>query len=189
MHSPQNKIDVANYNSIIEDCSGFGRIGTCCRRKSSIVDVPEYSSNKVIAIHFDGWVWGERPHTFHGCPYYKIESTTKVMPQDMYDERIRAHQPQMYALERLVADSVTLEDLNENLIRNCIRRGIDGGCIPESALYEPIGYILSKWKLLKTNGTALFFSNNVDDYPQFSLRIARFVGTNKNMFRDNQRAE
>ena len=100
-------------------------------------------------MHFDGWVWGERPHTFHGCPYYKVESTTKVMPQDMYDERIRAHQPQLYAWERLAADGVTLADLNENLIRNCIRRGIDGGRIPESALYEPTGDILSKWKLLK----------------------------------------
>ncbi len=157
------------------------------------VDVPEYPRNKVIAMHFDGWVWGERPHTFHGCPYYKVESTTKVMPQDMYDERIRAHQPQLYAWERLAADGVTLADLNENLIRNCIRRGIDGGRIPESALYEPTGDILSKWKLLKngvpTNGAVLLFSNNIDEYPQFTLRMARFVGTNKNMFRDNQRAE
>ncbi len=157
------------------------------------VDVPEHPGNKVIAMHFDGWVWGERPHTFHGCPYYKVESTTKVMPQDMYDERIRAHQPQLYAWERLAADGVTLADLNENLIRNCIRRGIDGGRIPESALYEPTGDILSKWKLLKngvpTNGAVLLFSNNIDEYPQFTLRMARFVGTNKNMFRDNQRAE
>ena len=115
------------------------------------------------------------------------------MPQDMYDERIRAHQPQMYAWKRLVADGVALADLDENLIRNCIRRGVDGGRIPESALYEPTGDILSKWKLLKngvpTNGAVLLFSNNIDEYPQFSLRMARFVGMNKNMFRDNQRAE
>ena len=157
------------------------------------VDVPEYPGNKVIAMHFDGWVWGERPHTFHGCPYYKVESTTKVMPQDMYDERIRVHQPQMYAWERLAADGVTLPDLDEKLVRNGIRRGIDGGRIPETALYEPIGDILSKWKLLKngnpTNGAVLLFSNNIEEYPQFTLRMARFVGTNKNMFRDNQRAE
>ena len=157
------------------------------------VDVPDYPGNQVIAMRFEGWVWGERPHTFHGCPYYKVESTTKVMPQDMYDERIRAHQPQMYAWERLAADGVALADLDENLIRNCIRRGVDGGRIPESALYEPTGDILSKWKLLKngvpTNGAVLLFSNNIDEYPQFSLRMARFVGMNKNMFRDNQRAE
>lgn len=152
------------------------------------IDVPEHPGNKVIAMHFDGWVWGGHPHTFHGCPYFKVESTTKVMPQDMYDERIRAHQPQLYAWERLAADGVALADLDENLIRNSIRRGIDGGRIPESALYESTGDILSKWKLLKngvpTNGAVLLFSNNIDEYPQFTLRMARFVGTNKNMFRD-----
>lgn len=58
---------------------------------------------------------GECPHTFYGRPYYKVESTTKMMPQDMYDERIRAHQPQLYAWERLAADGVTLANLNENL--------------------------------------------------------------------------
>ncbi len=88
---------------------------------------------------------------------------------------------------------MTLADLNENLIRNGIRRGIDGGRIPESALYEPTGDILAKWKLLKngvpTNGAVLLFSDNIDEYPQFTLRMARFVGTDKNRFRDNQRAE
>lgn len=36
--------------------------------KIHYVDVPDRPGNKVIAMHFDGWVWGERPHTFHGCP-------------------------------------------------------------------------------------------------------------------------
>lgn len=95
--------------------------------------------------------------------------------------------------ERLAADGVKMVELNENLIRNGIRRGIDGGRIPESALYEPTRDILAKWKLLKngipTNGAVLLFSDNIDEYPQFTLRMARFVGTDKNMFRDNQRAE
>ena len=49
--------------------------------KIHYVDVPDRPGTQVIAMHFDGWVWGERPHTFHGCPYYKVERTTKVMPQ------------------------------------------------------------------------------------------------------------
>ena len=98
------------------------------------VDVPDRPGNKVIAMHFDGWVWGERPHTFHGCPYYKVESTTKVMPHDMYDERIRAHQPQMYAWESQIANDVSLADLNEKHIRGCIRLGVEGGRIPASAM-------------------------------------------------------
>ena len=32
------------------------------------IDVPDRPGHKVIAMHFDGWVWGERPHTFHGLP-------------------------------------------------------------------------------------------------------------------------
>lgn len=157
------------------------------------VDVPDYPGNKVIAMHFDGWVWGERPHTFHGCPYYKIESTTKVMPQDMYDERIRAHQPQTYSWESQAADGVTLADLNEKHIKGCIRLGVEGGRIPASAISTPIEETLAKWKLLKngvpTNGAAMLFSDNIGEYPQFRLRMARFVGTDKNEFVDNQRAE
>ena len=64
------------------------------------IDVPDHPGNKIIAMHFDGWVWGERPYTFHGCPYYKVESTTRIMSQDIYYERIRAYQPQAYSWER-----------------------------------------------------------------------------------------
>ena len=157
------------------------------------VDVPEYPGNKVIAMHFDGWVWGERPHTFHGCPYYKVESTTKVMPHEMYDERIRAHQPQMYSWEGKTADGLTFADLNEKHIRGCIRLGVEGGRIPASAINAPIEETLAKWKLVKngvpTNGAAMLFSDNIDEYPQFRLRMARFVGTDKNEIIDNQRVE
>ena len=161
--------------------------------KVEYVDVPAYPGNKVIAMHFDGWVWGEHPHTYNGCPYYKVESTTKVMPQTMYDERIRAHKPQQYAWEGQTADEVSLSDLNEKHIRGCIRLGVEGGRIPASAISAPIEETLSKWKLLKngipTNGAAMLFSDNIDEYPQFRLRMARFVGTDKNEFIDNQRAE
>ncbi|WP_165157705.1 ATP-binding protein [Parabacteroides sp. ZJ-118] len=161
--------------------------------KVEYVDVPEYPGNKIIAMHFDGWVWGERPHTYHGCPYYKVESTTKVMPQDMYDERIRAHQPQIYSWEGQTANSITLADLNEKHIRGCIRLGVEGGRIPASAISAPIEDTLAKWKLLKngvpTNGAAMLFSDNIDDFPQFRLRMARFLGTDKNEFIDNQRVE
>ena len=157
------------------------------------VDVPDYPGNKVIAMHFDGWVWGKRPHTFHGCPYYKVESTTKVMPHEMYDERIRAHQPQMYSWESQPAEGVVLSDLNEKHIKGCIRLGVEGGRIPASAISTPAEEILAKWKLLRngipTNGAAMLFSNNIDEFPQFRLRMARFAGNDKNEFIDNQRVE
>ena len=157
------------------------------------IDVPDRPGNKVIAMHFDGWVWGERPHTFHGCPYYKVESTTKVMPQDMYDDRIRAHQPQSYAWENFIATGVSISDLNRDRILGCIRLGVEGGRIPESALTAPIEDTLAKWKLtdhgVPTNGAAMLFSNNIYPYDNFQLRLARFRGNNKLEFIDNQRVE
>ena len=52
---------------------------------------------------------------------------------------------------------------------------------------------MAKWKLLKngvpTNGAVMLFSDNIDEFPQFRLRMARFVGNNKNEFIDNQRVE
>ena len=157
------------------------------------VDVPDHPGHKLIVMHFDGWVWGERPHTFHGCPYYKVESTTKVMPQDMYDERIRAFEPKTYSWELRPSEGVALEDLNEKHIRGCIRMGVEGGRIPASALSEPISDTLSKWKLLKngipTNGAAMLFSNKVDEYDNFKIKMARFLGTDKNEFIDEMRVE
>ena len=47
----------------------------------------------------------------------------------------------------------------------------------------PIEDTLAKWKLLKngvpTNGAAMLFSDNIDEFPQFRLRMAHFVGTDK----------
>ena len=115
------------------------------------------------------------------------------MPHDMYDERIRAHQPQLYSWEGQTADSVTLADLNEKHIRGCIRLGVEGGRIPASAMSTSIEEVLAKWKLLKngvpTNGAVMLFSDNIDEFPQFRLRLARFVGNDKNEFIDNQRVE
>lgn len=157
------------------------------------IDVPEYPGHQVIAMHFDGWVWGERPHTFHGCPYYKVESTTQIMPHDMYDERIRAFEPKTYSWEMRPASGVAFDDLNEKHIRGCIRMGVEGGRIPASALSAPISDTLSKWKLLKngipTNGAAMLFSNNVDEYDNFKIKMARFLGTDKNEFIDEMRVE
>ena len=70
---------------------------------------------------------------------------------------------------------------------------MEGGRIPASAMGAPIGDTLAKWNLLKngspTNGAVMLFSDKIDEYPQFRLRMARFLGRDKNEFIDNQRAE
>ena len=44
------------------------------------VDVPDGKGKQLVVMRFDGWVRGMVPYTYHGCPYYRVESTTKIMP-------------------------------------------------------------------------------------------------------------
>lgn len=144
-------------------------------------------------MHFDGWKWGQMPYTFHGCPYYKVESTTKVMPQEMYEERLRATKPEVFAWERQEADSVSLADLDERRIRGAVRLGVERGRMPATAETESMEALLSKWGLMRDgkvlNGAVALFGAQTASYTQMRLRLARFRGTDKNEFVDSGRAE
>lgn len=56
------------------------------------IEVPKFPDNKVTV----DLVWADCLHTFHGYSVCKVESTTKVMLQNMYVDRIHASQPQLY---------------------------------------------------------------------------------------------
>ena len=161
--------------------------------KPEYIGVPGRPDHQVIAIHFDGWKWGQMPYTFHGCPYYKVESTTKVMPPEMYEERLRAAKPEKFAWERLVAEGVTLADLDEERIRGVVRLGVERGRIPATAEVESTEAILGKWNLMRDekvlNGAVALFGKNPGNYTQMGLRLARFRGTDKNQFIDSSWAE
>lgn len=158
------------------------------------VDVPDAKSGEqVIAMHFDGWTWGNNPYTYHGCPYYKIESTTKQMPREMFEERLRAAKPDYFAWESQPSLFKSVDSVDEKLLRGVIRLGVERGRLPESAMTESAMDILRKWKLADgdalLNGATALFTKEVGMYTQFTLRMARFRGTDKNEFIDNQRVE
>ena len=154
------------------------------------IDVPDRQGSQV-AIYFDTFVWGHVPYTYSGRPYYKVESTTRVMPREMFEERLRASKPKYYAWERQIADSITVGDLNEDLIRGALRIGFEKGRIHATALTEPLEKVLEKFELLTNgklnNAAVVLFSTKITGYPQLRLRMARFRGTDKNEFIDNQR--
>ena len=157
------------------------------------IDVPERNGDIVIAMQFEGWFQGKRPYTYHGCPYIRVESTTKEMQRDMYDERLRQSRPDFFAWERQIAEGLDLSQLDEKLIRGLIHLAVERGRIPDSALSAPMSEVLEKWRLLDKeqplNVAAVLFSKNLHNYPQLCLRMARFRGTDKNEFIDNQRVE
>ena len=161
--------------------------------KVEYIDMPKHPGNQVIAMHFGPWVWGHVPYTCNGRPYYKVESTTKVMPRDMYDERLRQSKPQYFAWERQEADGITIADLDENRIRGAVRLGTEGGRLSGTAMTEPLETLLQKVELLNdgklNNAAVMLFTKKLYGYPQLRLRMARFRGTGKNEFGDNQQAE
>lgn len=162
--------------------------------KVNYYDVPDSDGKKLIAIYFDAFVWGHEPYTYAGKPYYRVESTTKQMPRELFEERLRAHHPDFYAWERRKADGIGMSDLNEDRIRGALRLGAEGGRVPNSVLTEPLKSVLDKLQLLSSDGqpnnaaAMLFTKNEKGYYPQFTIQMARFRGTDKNEFIDNQRA-
>lgn len=154
------------------------------------VDLPNSNGKQVIVMHFDKWVWGKEPYTYHKCPYYRIESVTKEMPRDMFVERLKAARPHDFAWENQTAERVTLDDMDEERIRNAVRLGIVGGRINASAEGATVETLLGKLKLLNngkpTNAAVMLFGKNTDDYPQLLLRMACFKGNDKNEFLDNK---
>ena len=157
------------------------------------VDVPDHQGNKVIAMHFDGWVWGKEPYTYHGCPYYKVESTTKEMPREMFEERLQAAKPHQFGWEKQIAEGFKASDMDEEHIRAAVRLGIESGRISPSANGESIEALLGKFNLKKegqlTNAAVMLFAKDTSDYPQLLLRMARFMGMDKDEFIDNQRQQ
>lgn len=157
------------------------------------IDVPDFPEKKVIAMHFDAWLWGNTPYTYHGCPYYRVESTTKEMPRDMFNERLRRCKPDLFAWERQLSDFTDITSLDEKLIRGVVRLGVERGRLPDTALTDSIEDVLSKWRLLEGNkplnaATALF-TKEIGFYTQFSINLARFRGVDKNEFIDSQQVE
>ena len=81
------------------------------------VDIPDKDNHQVIVLRFNPWVYGNDPYTFHGRPYYRLESVTKAMPRDMFDARIRINMPHKYSWEMRVAEGYSIKDLDVSTIR------------------------------------------------------------------------
>ena len=77
------------------------------------IDIPEKSDYQIIAIHLNAWPRGTSPYTYDNRPYYRVESTTKIMPREMFEARIRESKPHLFAWERMQSDSIGIEDLDD----------------------------------------------------------------------------
>lgn len=156
------------------------------------IDVPDRPGYKVIGIHLNAPSYWDTPYTYDDKPYMRVESTTIVMPREVYEERLMRSKSNRHKWEDQICQGITISDLEEQRIRGCVRLGVENGRLPESSLLEPIESLLERLKLTTDgkpkNAAAALFLHDTSRFPQFLLRMARFRGNDKIEFIDNQRS-
>lgn len=106
------------------------------------------SKKKVIVLHVED-SRRNRPFSYKGRPYMRVESVTSTMPQSKYNEFLLKREETRHGWETYPNPELKLSDLDEEEI--------------------------------------LFAKRKLAQYPQNLLRLARFKGTDKTVFTDNQR--
>ena len=156
------------------------------------IDVPDRPGYQVIAIHLDAPSYWDAPFTYDNKPYMRIESTTVVMPREIFEDRLMRSKSNRYKWEDHICEGITIADLEEQRIRGGVRLGVERGRMPESSLMETTESLVEKLKLTTNgklkNAAAALFLRDTSQFPQFLLRMARFRGNDKMEFIDNQRA-
>ena len=157
----------------------------------SYIPLPD-NVKKVVALHVEKSRMN-RPFCYKGRPYYRVESVTTTMPQSVYNDLLMLRDGAKYRWELLGNPDFTLQDIDENEVLKTVRLGIEFGRLPEN-IGNNISVILEKFGLLKNSilnhaAAVLFANRELVEYPQCLLRLARFRGTDKMVFIDNQRIQ
>ena len=189
---------VTNKGKIIGQDKGdktTREIGEALRKFDPAVDIqPDYieiedTGKFLIAFQTDGQD-PDKPFLWDGKPYMRHDSVTSVMPREKF---IRLHELQhglIYKWENEVNASLKIEDLDERMIMNVVHGAVRRGRLSNDALNDSVSTALTRLNLVKNgsvcNSAAVLFGKDFSDYPQCRLRLARFKGTNKQYFIDNQ---
>ena len=150
--------------------------------------IPIETSNKyIIAIYADESI--DRPFVYKGRAYMRVESTTSVMSQEVYNQMLFARDGVRHRWESLVNPDLTISDLDEQEILKTVRLGIESGRLPENT-GTFIPDILGRFSLfdngqLNNAAAILFAKGEKTDYFQCMVRLARFRGIDKAEFIDN----
>ena len=154
------------------------------------IDVGEDGVKQVIVFHVDKHIYTDSPYVYNGKAYYKLESTTMTMPQPMYEDMLRRRDMETFRWDVQKAKGMTIGDLSETRIRAAVALGVKNGRLRASAEGESLDTLLEKLKLLRdgspTHAAMVLFAENLDNYPEFELRMACFKGLHKNIFIDNK---
>lgn len=155
------------------------------------IELPNKPDFYVIAIYFDANNFKNGPYSFDGRAFYKVESTTALMPRQMYEERLKLSNPRRFSWENTPTTEITVEDIDTELLYQTLHDGIGSRRIHASAmtLQDP-EKIMLKLGVARKDGTILNAANVLFGkepsmlHSQCKVRLARFEGTDKRVFRD-----
>ena len=120
------------------------------------------------------------PFTFKGKPYLKTPSGIKAMPSEKYKRLLLNHAGISKAWESLVANGITLNDLDHEEIIKTFNIGIREGRIPQDESTENVAEILTHFDLMEddelNNAAAILYAKKIPaDYSQCFIRMGRFI--------------
>jgi ATP-dependent DNA helicase RecG len=126
---------------------------------------------------------------YKGRAYMRIESTTAIMPQEVYNQMLFERDGVRHRWESLANPNLKIADLDEQEILKTVRLGIECGRMPENTGND-IPDILNRFALvdngnLKHAAAILFAKNEMSDYFHCMIRLSRFRGIDKSEFIDN----
>jgi ATP-dependent DNA helicase RecG len=130
------------------------------------------------------------PYVCNGRPYVRVQSTTKIMPQEEYKRILHTRIPKT-DWECLTTNDCTINDLDKVLIRKVMDVAIASGRLTEIAARASITEILNKLELLidgrLTNAAVILFCKKEQkQFIQSNIKLARFKGVTKSEFLDSK---
>lgn len=191
--APSLKIDGQNVtdNTRQEIANALRKIEPAIDVEVEYIELPEKPGFYVIAIYFDSNNFKNGPYSFDGRAFYKVESTTALMPRQMYEERLKLSNPRRFSWENTPNAEITVDNINTELLYQTLHDGIGSRRIHASAmtLHDP-EKIMLKLGVARKDGTILnaanvLFGNEPSMFHnQCKVRLARFEGIDKRVFRD-----
>jgi len=131
----------------------------------------------------------EVPYTYDGRPYKRIGPTTSLMPQSEYQQHLLSRSHAIHRWENQSAEGYSANDLDTEEISRTVREAIQSGRL-ESRSSDPFD-ALDRLQLrvdgqLLRAAVVLFGRKLMPYYPQCTVRLARFKGTDKSEFLDQR---
>ncbi len=131
------------------------------------------------------------PYVYDGRPFIRSQSTTRKMPQDVYEQMLHVRRPSSVAWESLTTNDCGVNDLDKKRIRQIVNMAVSERRLTDIAIHANVNEILKKFDLMVNNqltnaAVILFCKNERKQFIQSLIRLARFKGLDKTEFTDNK---